>query len=141
MQHRRLLIIAVLSFGILGFALFFTTLNDGDENLAYGQAEPVELAGPEVGNWIIAYLDPDNSDLIPDACFVLGQLIKGDASSNEPGELGTSEGITVALKILLNFGLIEWNENHWVARAGAADEFRQFCPQSSNSSDSGGSGE
>ena len=104
------------------------------ERLAIAQPGNIDSVGDDRGEWILAYADPDNTDLLLDACHVLGAIVSGNSATNEPSELGSNDGVIFGLKILSNFNLIEWQENHWVARDSAADEYQQFCPQSGSDS-------
>jgi hypothetical protein len=119
-------------FAIVGVIGLNSILPFASGTVAFGQPEGVDPADPGRGVWIEAYLEPDNTDLLVDACFVLGQIVSGDSSNNEAGELGSSDGVIVALKILSNFNVIDWAQNHWEAGETAADEFQMFCPQSSS---------
>ena len=94
---------------------------------AYGQQEGVELVGPDSGEWIIALLDPKNTDLAADACAILSAL--ADGSANQAGQFATSEaGPTVSLALLERYSLIEWTGSEWAPLEFAAGEAAKFCP-------------
>ena len=136
MNRRRYITLGIVfaifvGLGSLGLQTFSPV---GFEALAIAQPGTINSVGDERGEWILAYASPDNTDLLVDACHVLGLVVSGNSATNEPSEFGTSDGVIFGLKILSNFNLIEWQENHWVARDDASGEYQQFCPQSGSDS-------
>ena len=93
---------------------------------AYGQQEGVELVGPDSGEWIIALLDPKNTDLAADACAIRYAL--ADGRDNRSGPFETMEAWpTVALAIRERYQQIEWTGSEWAPLEFAAGEAAKFC--------------